>query len=298
MHISAPRRRPRPRLPLARLFAHLVLGLLSAACLMPLILILSASFSDEVALIKDGYSFWPSDWSLLAYRYLLGEPGQILRAYMITTVVTVFGTAAGLLMMALIAYPLSRRSFAFRGPISFLLLFTMLFNGGLIPFYILMTRYLRLTDTIWALILPGLVNVFWIIILRTYFAQLPDELFDAARIDGAGEWRIFFQVVLPLSTPALATIGFFTAIGYWNNWQNALFFIRDQELVPLQFLLYRIFNDIEQIRTNPDFVTANIQVPTQPLRMAMAILATGPAALAFLFAQRYLVRGITVGSFK
>lgn len=281
---------------LSRFSIHLALLLFGLACLVPLLLIVSASFTDEAALTRQGYGLIPAQFSTQAYQLIFNKPDAILRAYAVTGTTTLLGTALAVLMMSMLAYPLSRQEFFLRRPMSFFVFFTMLFNGGIVPYYLLMTQYLRVQDTLFALLLPHLVGVYYVLILRTYFAGLPEELFDAARVDGAGEWRIFFSIVLPLSKPALATIGLFVALNYWNDWTTPLYFIRDANLYPLQYLLYIIQSNAEAMNLQPDLVQG--QLPTQTTRMAMAVLATGPAAIFFLFFQKYLVRGITLGSFK
>ncbi len=281
---------------LSRFSVHLALLLFGLACLIPLMLIISASFTDESALTINGYGLLPSEFSLEAYELILRQPDAIVRAYIVTIFTTLVGTSIAVILMSMLAYPLSRRDFVLRRPLSFFVFFTMLFNGGIVPYYILMTRWLGVQDTILALLLPHFVGVFYVLILRTYFAGLPEELFDAARVDGAGEVRIFVSIVIPLSKPALATIGLFVALAYWNDWTTPLYFIRDANLYPLQYLLYIIQSNADAMNLNPDLIQGAL--PTQTTRMAMAVLATGPAAIMFLFFQKYLVRGITLGSFK
>lgn len=284
---------------LGRFSIHIALIIFSLCCFVPLLLIVSASFTDEITLTRQGYNLIPPEFSTQAYELIFQNPRAIIRAYIVTIFVTIIGTLVALAMMSLLAYALSRKEFVLRKPLSFYVFFTMLFNGGIVPYYILMTQYLRVQDTIFALILPYLVVVFYVLILRTYFATLPDELIDAARVDGAGEWRIFFSIALPLAKPALATIGLFTALNYWNDWTTALYFIRDSDLYPLQYLLYIIQSNAQamQLQSSVGNITVG-EVPTQSARMAMAVLATGPAAVLFLFFQRYLIRGITLGAFK
>lgn len=347
---------------IARYSMHGLLIFLSLLCLVPFLIIVSASLTDETALTVQGYGLIPHDFSTTAYDFALENLGEnfrafvenvalsivigaaivlvgafvlhqfyrryqdlnrrtifyvfvaavvvltayqelssprltgIWRAYFVTINVTVIGTFLALTMMAMLAYPLSRQQFFLRRPMSLFVFFTMLFSGGLVPYYILVTQYLRLTDTFVILLIPQLVGVFQVLLLRTYFAQLPEELFDAARVDGAGEWRIFFSIVLPLAKPALATVGLMVALAYWNNWTTALYFIRSSELYPLQYLLYRIMENANAMAVEPQL--GAVQLPLQSTRMAMAVLATGPAAIGFLFVQKYLVRGITLGSFK
>jgi len=261
-----------------------------------MILIVSISLSDEAAITTQGFSLLPVEFTTEAYEYVLRVPQQLLRAYGVTITVTAVGTSLGLLAAALLAYALSRSDFSLRGPLSFYVFFTMLFSGGLIPSYIVVTRVLHLKDTLLALILPSLIVPYYVLILRTYFAQLPQEILEAARIDGAGEWRIFFQVVVPLSTPSLATIGLFYLLMYWNDWFLALLYIDRADLAPLQYLLYKLMSNIQFLAANPQ--TTGVPIPIQPARMAMAVLAAGPAIFAFLLVQRYFVRGITIGALK
>ena len=280
----------------SRATIHLTLAFISLLCLIPLWLIVSASLTEDKALTLYGYNLIPSQFSTYAYQYIFAFPGQILRGYGVTIFVTVVGTALSLLITSLIAFALSRDTFSLRQPLAFFVFFTMLFGGGLVPYYLLMTRYLHLKDNIIALLVPYLVVPFYVLVLRTNFRELPSELMDAARVDGAGEWRIFFQIAVPLSRPALATIGLFLVLAYWNDWVTALYFINDRNLYPLQYMLWAIMRSAEEISANPDLL--NYPIPLQSVRMAMAVLATGPAALAFLAVQKYLVKGITLGSFK
>lgn len=276
---------------------HAVLVLCSLLTLAPFLMLVSSSFTSEDALARFGYNFWPREFSLDAYQFMFQDPVQLLRSYGVTVFITVVGAGAGLLIMALLAYSLSRRDFELWKHLSFYVFFTMLFNGGLVPWYILITQYLHLRNTIWVLILPMLVIPWYVLLLRTYFIALPKELFEAARLDGAGEWRIFFSVAMPLSTPALATIGLFHALQYWNDWWHALLFIDDRHLVPLQYLMYIIQSNIDAVATDPMMLTQAV-IPSQSIRMAMAVLAIGPIIFAFLFAQKYFVRGVTLGGIK
>ncbi len=284
---------------LSRFSIHIVIILLSLGCLFPLLLIVSASFTDEIALTRFGYNLIPTQFSTDAYAAIFRTPGVIIRAYLVTIFTTVVGTILALALMSPLAYALSRPDFILRKPLSLFVFFTMLFSGGIVPYYILMTQYLRVQDTVLALILPYLVVVYYVLILRTYFAALPSELIDAARVDGAGEFRIFLSIALPLAKPALATIALFTALNYWNDWTTALYFVRDPQLYPLQYMLYIIQSNAQamQLQGSVGNITVG-EVPTQTARMAMAVLATGPAALMFLVFQRYLVRGVTLGAFR
>jgi putative aldouronate transport system permease protein len=289
----------RARLDAPSIVVHLAVAMIALTCLLPLVLILASSFTDEIALARNGYSLIPSEFSVAAYQAIFRKPEIILRAYYITTAVTIAGTLLGVSMVALLAYPLSRREFVVRTPISFMVFFTMLFNGGLVPYYILMTQYLNVQNTILALLLPHLVGAYYVLILRTYFSSLPEELFEAARVDGAGEWTIFWQIAVPLARPALATIALFIALSYWNDWTTALYFIRSPDLYPLQYLLYIIQSNAQAMALQEQAGQIGTQkLPSETARMAMAVLATGPASVFFLFFQKYLVRGVTLGAFK
>lgn len=294
--VGRPWNRYRLKALLGRLMIHGLLSLIGLTCLIPMILVISVSLSDEKALVEQGYQLLPVGFTTAAYTYILQQPGQMLQAYGVTAFVTIVGTSVGLLVSSMLAWPLARRDFRLRGALSFYVFFTLLFSGGMVPFYILVTRYLGLKDNILALILPYLVSAWYVLILRTSFAQLPTELLDAARIDGAGEWRIFFRIVLPLSKPVLATIGLFYVLRYWNDWFLALLFINHAVLYPLQYLLYVLMRNISFLASNPQ--TTGVPIPTQSARMALAVLAFGPALFTFLMLQKYFVRGITIGGIK
>ena len=285
---------------LGRLLLNLVLALISLGCIIPFLVIVSSSFTTEEAIGKYGYSIFPRDFSTISYRFILADPTRVVRAYGVSIMVTIIGASLGMFVMSMAAYALSRRQFKFRQPIAFFIFFTMLFSGGLVPSYILITRYLHLKDTIWVLIIPGLVSGWYILILRTFFQDLPDELLDAAKIDGAGEWRIFFQIAIPLTTPGLATIGLFTMLRYWNDWYTALLYIDTQELYPIQYMLYVIMRSIEwlQVGEQAQVMAEAVRVPLLPARMAMTVLAIGPMAFGYLFVQKYFIRGIRLGSIK
>jgi putative aldouronate transport system permease protein len=281
----------------SRLVIHVLLALCALAFVTPLVMVLSASFSSEDAINKHGYSLLPRHFSTFAYHYIASDPTQIIQAYGISILVTGVGTLLSVLVMSMLAYTLARRDYALRRPIALYILFAMLFNGGLVPTYILITQYLHLQNTVLVLILPYLTSPWFVILLRTYFMSLPSEIMDAARIDGAGELRTFFQIVLPLSTPALATVGLFTALTYWNDWWLGLLYIDNDKLAPVQLFLYRILSNIDYAASTPQagqLVTA----PVQTVRMAVAVLAVGPIVIAFGFIQRYLVRGIAIGGLK
>jgi putative aldouronate transport system permease protein len=291
------RRAAKVRLDWWRLVAHTLLALCAIAFVAPLLMVLSASFSSESAIDQHGYSFIPHGFTTFAYRYVIGDPTEIIQAYGISIFVTVVGTVVSLLVMSMLAYTLARRDYALRGPVAFYVLFAMLFNGGLVPSYIFITHYLHLQNNLLVLILPYLVSPWFVLLLRTYFLSLPGDIMDAARVDGAGELRTFFQIVLPLSTPALATVGLLTALLYWNDWWLGLLYIDKSDLSPVQLLLYHIISNISFAASNSQ--TDNLAtVPVQSVRMAIAVLAIGPIVIAFFFVQRFFVRGITIGGLK
>ncbi len=273
--------------------------LVSLVFLLPLWLVISSSLTDEVTLARTGFALIPQKISFDAYNFIRMDPGRILRAYSVTLTTTTIGTIGGLLIMSMLAYALSRQDFVWRRPLSFFVFFTMLFQGGLIPTYILVTQTLHLKDSLLALILPYLVIPWYVFLLRTYFITLPKEMIESAKIDGASEWRVFFQIVVPLSTPALATVGLFCILMYWNDWWLPLLYIDSPDKFPLQYLLYSIQRSAEFMTTgDASAMLQTIALPVQSMRMAMAVIAMGPIALVFLLLQRYFVRGMLVGSMK
>ncbi|KPV58694.1 sugar ABC transporter permease [Paenibacillus sp. A3] len=282
---------------------NLIAGILAFLCVFPFVFVTIISFTDEGTLARNGYRIIPEKWSLEAYRYVFKAGDQLLRSYGVTIAVTVIGTLLSMIMIALFAYAISRKSFKYRNFFSFFAFFTMLFNGGLVPTYIVVTQLLGLKDSIWGLILPLAVNAFYIMIMRTFFStSVPDAIIESGKIDGAGEFGIFFRLVLPLSLPGLATIGLFSTLGYWNDWFNALLYIDKPSLVPLQSMLMRIETSMQfilQNTSNPSMGVAVLQsLPQDTSRMAMVVLATGPIVFAYPFFQRYFIQGLTVGAVK
>ncbi|OMD65200.1 sugar ABC transporter permease [Paenibacillus odorifer] len=282
---------------------NLIAGIFAFLCVFPFLFVVIISFTDEVALARDGYKLIPAKWSLGAYRYVFESGDMLLRSYGVTIFVTVIGTIISLLFIAFYAYAISRKSFRYRNFFSFFAFFTMLFNGGLVPTYIIVTQFLSLKDTIWALILPLAVNAFYIMILRTFYStSVPDAIIESGKIDGAAEFRIFLKLVLPLSLPGLATIALFSTLGYWNDWFNALLYIDNPNLVPLQSMLMRIETSMQFILQNSQNSSLSLEalrsMPQDTSRMAMVVLATGPIIFAYPFFQRYFIQGLTVGAVK
>jgi putative aldouronate transport system permease protein len=282
---------------------NFIAGIFALVCVFPFLFVTIISFTDEKTLASNGYSLIPAKWSLEAYRYVFKAGDQLLRSYGVTILVTVIGTAISLVLISLFAYAISRSSFKFRGFFTFFAFFTMLFNGGLVPSYIVTTQLLGLQDSIWNLILPLAVNAFYIMIMRTFFTtMIPAAIIESGKIDGASELGIFIRLVVPLALPGLATIALFSTLGYWNDWFNALLYINNPNLVPLQSMLMRIENSMQfllQNSNNPSIGTGILQsLPQDTSRMAMVVLATGPIVLAYPFFQRYFVQGLTIGAVK
>ncbi|HOP74658.1 MAG TPA: carbohydrate ABC transporter permease [Bacillota bacterium] len=273
-------------------------------CILPLILVVAVSFTDETTLAIHGYRFFPEKFSLYAYEFIFSTGSQVVSAYGITILVTVVGTLLSILIMALYAYPISRSDFKYKNFFTFFLIFTMLFNGGMVSTYLIGVNILKLKDSMWGLIFPYLMNAFWVIILRTFFkTNIPDSLIEAARIDGAGEFTIFFRIVMPLAVPGLATIALFATLQYWNDWFLAALYINDPKLVPLPYLLYQVQTSMQYLLQNSSNIggmSGDIlsKMPSEAARMAMVVIGVGPIVLTFPFFQRYLVKGLTVGAIK
>ncbi len=282
------------------LLIHGLLFTVALAMIIPFVLIISISFTDNMALTREGYRLIPAEFSTAAYQYLIRVPKELIESYGTTISVTLIGTILGMLIMSMLAYGMARIGGKTRQIITIFVLFPILFSGGTIPFYLVMTQIYHLKDSFIALIFPYLVFPFYVILLRSYFNQLPHEILEAAKIDGASEMRIFFQIALPLSTPALATIGLFTALAFWNDYWLALLFISKSNYEPLQLLLYNILNNAEVLTRTPEAAaqTGGVLPPVEPLRMAMAVIAAGPAVIFSLVLGKYFVKGITLGAIK
>ncbi|WP_248926289.1 carbohydrate ABC transporter permease [Paenibacillus hamazuiensis] len=280
---------------------HSVLMAIALVCVVPYVSLISISLSKQTDLAEFGYALIPRTLDFSAYRLLFANPGEILNAYTVSIGVAVVGTFLSLAVIAMVAYPLSRSDYRWRSPMAFYLFFTMLFHGGLVPWYILIKKLLQLGDTFWVLILPYLANVWFIFLMRTFMQQIPSSLIEAAKIDGASEFRVFAGIILPLCKPALTTVGLFILLQYWNDWWLAMLFIDNEKLVPLQYLLARMMNNVmflsSGISTMPSGIEAG-QLPTESLRMAMTVVAVGPMVLIFPFFQKHFVRGLTVGAVK
>ena len=281
-----------------KIVSNSVFIILAFACVAPLILLISISFSENGLIIKNGYSFFPQGFNLEAYKFLLRDVSAIGNAYKVTAFVTTVGSVVALIMTVFLAYPISRQEFKYGRVISFLVFFTLLFNGGLVPSYILTTRYLNLGNTIWVLILPYLVTPWYVMLMKAFFVGIPNEIIEAAVIDGAGEFRILFKIVMPLSKPALASIGLFIILKYYNDWWLSMLYINDSDKVSLQYFLYRVLSSIEEAQNNKSIFEVGKTFPQESVRMAMAVFVIVPIIAIFPFLQKYFVKGITIGSVK
>lgn len=285
----------------ANVLLNLFFLLILVACVFPVLLIFSISITQEDSILKFGYNAIPKAVSMVAYNYISKSSGEIVRAYYITILITVIGTVGSTVLTALYAYPLSRNEFKYKKFFTFFIFFTMLFTGGLVPWYIVCVKVLHLQNTIWAMILPYLMSGFNVIIMRTFFKiTIPNEIIEAARIDGAGELKTFIRIVLPLSLPGLATVGLFSTLLFWNDYFLPLMFISESKLFNLQYLMYKLLMNI-QILSNiasPEARKQFMELPAQSVRMAYAIISIGPIVIAYPFFQKYFISGLTIGAVK
>ena len=283
--------------------ANFIMILLCLSCIIPLLLLVTSSFTTEASLAKNGYSLWPKEVGLDAYRYLWHSRAQILQAYKMTFLVTICGTLLNVTLTTLLAYPLSRKTLPGRNFFTFLVFFTLLFNGGMIPSYLLWTQTFHIKDTFWALILPNLLmNGFGVMVMRTYFVtSIPNEILEAARIDGAGEFLSLIRIVLPLSKPILSTIALLSGLAYWNDWINGLYYlVKRTDLYTIQNLLNRLIASADFIANNAAnaAITSGITVPSVGIRMAIAVIALVPILAIYPFLQKGFVKGIVIGGVK
>lgn len=285
---------------LIRSVGYIVITLFSAACLIPFIMMVSASFSSEKAVVRNGFSMFPQDPTLFAYKLTFQNPDVIIGSYVVTILITVIGTVVGLFITAMTGYALQRPDFRHRNAISLFFYFTTLFSGGLVPFYLLMTRYLHLKNNYLAVLLPLLLSAWNIIMMKNFMKSIPHAITESTQIDGAGPFRTFISIILPMSTPSLATIGLFIALGYWNEWYNSMLFLdTNVKYRPMQLFLYNLITGVEYIRNSAARSNVPTQdVPLETMRMATAVIATGPVVLMYPFVQRYFIKGITIGSVK
>ena len=279
---------------------HILFLLMTMAYIVPFLLVISVSFTDETALIVNGYTLIPSKFSTRAYEMVFNDPTQILNSYRTTIIFTAVATFLAVLIMGIMAYPMSRPGYRHNRFVSLFVLFTMLFSAGMVPSYLLIVKYLHLNNTIWVYILPGLVSAYNLIVIRTNYKSLPNELIESAKIDGAGELYICFEVVMPLCKPVLASIGFLFLVNKWNDWMNSMLYIKKPELYSLQYMLQKILQEAEFLRQMADAGTLNAGevFPTESYRYAMALVAAGPVLCVFPFFQKYFAKGMTLGGVK
>lgn len=284
-----------------QIIINIILGLLAVICVAPFLLMIMSSVTSERALAVNGYSFIPKEFDLSAYKYLLLSSTVLLKSYGISILVTVVGTVLNLVLTVLFAYPLSRRDLPGRNKFSLYIFFTMLFNGGLIPTYIMWTQTFHIQNTIFALLVPNLLlNAFNIIMMRTYFTNsIPYEIIEAATIDGAHEGTILLKVILPMAKPILATVGMLVGLAYWNDWLNGLYYLTNDNLFSIQVLLTKIMRNLDIVKQTAASGGSSLgQMPSISLRMAVAVMGVLPILAAYPFFQKYLIKGITVGAVK
>ena len=278
---------------------HGILTLISVLWIIPVLFIFSLSVTPETSLSEVGYRLIPKEITFDAYTYIIKNPAQILNSYKISIIVTVIGTVAGLMFTTGIAYAMSRKDFKLGKHITRFVMFAMLFHGGLIPTYIVVTQVLHLGNTLWVLILTMLVSPWNIFLMKSFLSSIPTELLEASFIDGATEYQTYFKVVLPLAKPGLATVGLLILFSYWNDWYQAMLYIDNMDLVPLQLLLYKIISNIQFVLQNSFYLASEGgSFPTIAARMATCVIAIAPMLLAFPFFQKYLAKGLTLGSVK
>lgn len=282
--------------------AYVIVALLGLVCVLPFLLVLVTSFTTESALMHHGYSFFISEFSTQAYELAFRNPQKILWAYRNTICATLIGTTISVLMCTMTGYVLQRPDFRPRNKISFFFFFTTLFNGGLVPWYILCSRYLGFKNSFIALVLPLMFSVWNMIIAKNYMKGIPYEITESAKIDGANDLRIFFQLILPLSIPLLATLGLFAALAYWNDWYNTLLFNTKDEYKSLQYFLQEMLNSMQALKnlvnSGMDVSQLSKELPQETLKMAMTMITTGPIILLYPFAQRFFIKGLVIGAVK
>ena len=284
-----------------KVLAYVVVGGFGLICLYPLLLTVTVSFTPESVIAADGYRLLPREWTLDTYVYIFAHSGaRILRSYGVTTLVTVAGTLGAMLVTCMLSYAISLPEMRYRNVIAFICNFTSIFSAGLVPWYVVCVNWYNLRDSIFALIIPAMFSVWNMFLMRTYFKAISVSLYDAAKIDGAGHWTIFFRIALPLSKTALLTVGMMYALSFWNDWWHALMFISDRNLYPLQYYLYSIVSNVNAISSGrvPSGAAATIRLPAETVKMAVTIITIGPIIFLYPFVQRYFVQGIMTGAVK
>jgi multiple sugar transport system permease protein/putative aldouronate transport system permease protein len=283
---------------LLKVIIYIVLSLFAIYCVIPFVTVISSSLSSESSILRDGYSIVPREFTLAAYN-LIFKDDTIYRAYGVTIFVTVVGTAIAMLVTCALAYPLSIRALKYKNGINFYVYFTMLFHGGLVANYLLISKYLGMRDSIWVLIIPALVSPWNMFLMRNFFKSVDESLAESAKIDGANDIYIFYKIVLPISMPALATVGLFYAMAFWNKWFEAMLYISDENKFPLQYLVMRIMNNADFAnQLSAKISLPNYVVPTLSTRLATTVVTIGPIIFLYPFLQKYFVKGLMVGAVK
>ncbi len=277
---------------------HMVFLALMVVYILPILVLIASSFTDETALIQNGYSLIPSRFSLEAYVTAFRNPMKMVMAYGVNIFYTLLSTALSTLVVSLLAYPLSRDNFIWQKQLNFFVYFTMLFSGGLVPSYLLIRNILHLDDTIWVYIVPCLVSAYNVLIVRTSYRAIPNELVEAAKIDGAHELYICFRIIIPLSKASIASVSFLYLVDRWNDWMTSMLYIRNPDLYSLQYLLQKLLREAEALKNYAAAGDASAAMPTETLRFAMALVAAGPVLLIFPFFQKYFTKGMTLGGVK
>ena len=279
---------------------YVMVTIFCICCILPFWMIIASSFSTEEAIRRSGFTLWPTDVSTYSYYLLFRSPDQMIGAYIVTISLAAIGTAIGLFIISMTGYALQRRDFPFRNGIMFYIYFTSLFSAGLVPFYLLMVQTLNLRDNYLAILLPLLMSPWLIVLMKNFVKAIPHEITESGKIDGAGDFKIFYALILPSLKPALATIGLFLALSYWNEWYySSLFLTTKVEYRPLQFHLYNVINKVASLKNS--VAGSNVVItdlPGETLKMATAVVATGPIILLYPFVQKYFVAGLTVGAVK
>lgn len=281
------------------IIAYIFVGLFAICCLLPFLMILSASFSTENSITTQGMGIFPKEFSLETYKLLFKQPKQLMGSYGVTILMTVCGTGLGLFIISMTGYALQRKDFPYRNGISFFIYFTTLFSAGLAPTYLWMVNSLQLKNNYLAVFLPLLMSPWLIFLMKNFITSIPHEITESGKIDGANDFRIFLTLVLPNLKPALATVGLFLALSYWNEWYNTMLYLGNQVYQPLQYYLYKIINQAQSLRNSVAGGTVSLEdLPSNTLKMATAIVATGPVILFYPFVQKYFIAGMTVGAVK
>ncbi|MCL2342571.1 MAG: carbohydrate ABC transporter permease [Firmicutes bacterium] len=285
----------------ASVISTVILAVFAAFCILPILLVITISITSQKGIVADGYSLLPRSISFEAYKMIFANPGQLIHSYFITIIVTVLGTFFSMLISSMLAYVISRKDYPLANKTSFYIFFTMLFSGGLVPWYILISRTFHMSNTIFALFVPYLVTPWFVLLMKGFLSTTPFSIIESAKIDGCSEYRIFFRIILPINKPGLATVGLFSVLMFWNDYWLSLLFIDNNKLYTLQFLLYRIMSNLTFLNSSLGVnagVGAGANLPSESARMAMCLLAAGPMLFVFPFFQRFFVKGLTVGAVK